>query len=302
MITLLAGDNSFEIERALAEITDGFDGVAEKIDGSSIQLAQLPDLLMGVSLFSAARLVVIRDLGQNRAIWSSFGDWLDKISDDIQLVLVESKLDKRTTTFKALREKAILKDFPIFSDRDFSTVEKWVMAEAEKIGINLDKKSAQFLVARVGVDQWQLFNALKKLSLVDDVSIEVIKDIIEPDPVENVFNLFEAALSEDRAGLKQTLGRLEKTEDAYRLFALLSSQAFQLLVVSVAERTDNIQKDFALHPFVASKLSLLAKKMGARNVLKVIGVFAAADDDMKISKADPWVIIERALMQISLIK
>ena len=70
MITLLMGDNSFEIERALAEIADNFDGVAEKIDGSQIQLSQLPDLLMGVSLFSSARLVVIRDLGQNKAIWS----------------------------------------------------------------------------------------------------------------------------------------------------------------------------------------------------------------------------------------
>ncbi len=296
------GDNSFEIERALAEIADNFDGLAEKIDGSQIQLSQLPDLLMGVSLFSSARLVVVRDLGQNKAIWLDFGNWLGKISDDIHLVLIEAKPDKRTMTFKALKEAAKVKEFPVFSDRDFVTVEKWVMVEAEKMGISLDKKSAQFLVARVGVDQWQLFNALKKLSLVDDISIDLIKDIIEPNPVENVFNLLETALVGNRAELKQILGRLEKTEDGYRLFALLSSQAFQLLVASAAEKTDNMQKDFAIYPFVASKLSVLAKKVGSKNVPKIIDIFVRADDDMKISKAEPWLIIEKALMQTSLIK
>lgn len=301
MITLLIGENSFEIERALAEIVAGFDGVAEKIDGSGLQLAQLPDILMGVSLFSTARLVVVRDLGQNKAIWSDFSNWLNKISDDIHLVLVEPKPDKRTTTFKALKEKAILKEFPIFSDRDFSTVEKWVAAEAEKMGVNLDKKNTQFLVARVGVDQWQLFNALKKLALVDNISIDVIEDVIEPNLVENVFILFETAMSHDRRALKRSLVCLEKSEDAYRLFALLSSQVFQLLAVSSAEKTDNATKDFGIHPFVVSKLSGLAKKISSRNIVKIVEVFAKADDDMKISKADPWVIIEKALLQISLI-
>ncbi len=302
MITLLMGDNSFEIERALAEIADNFDGVAEKIDGSQIQLSQLPDLLMGVSLFSSARLVVIRDLGQNKDIWSDFGNWLGRISDDIHLVLIEAKPDKRTTTFRAIKESASVRGFPAFSDKDFVIVEKWTILEAEKMGISLDKKSAQFLVERVGVDQWQLFNALKKLSLVDNISTDVIKDIIEPNPVENVFNLLETALGGNREQLKQILGRIEKIEDGYRLFALLSSQAFQLLVASVAEKTDNMQKDFALHPFVASRLGLLAKKVGSKNASKIIDVFVRADDDMKISKADPWLIIEKALMQASLIK
>jgi DNA polymerase III delta subunit len=301
MITLLIGDNSFEIERALAELVDSFDGLAEKIDGSQIQLSQLPDLLMGVSLFSSARLVVIRDLGQNKAIWSDFGGWTGKISDDIHLVLVEQKLDKRTTTFKVLKEVAKVREFPIFSDKDFMAVEKWVATEAEGMGINLDKKSAQFLVARVGVDQWQLFNALKKLSLVDDISIDIIKNVIEPNTVENVFNLLETALIGDRVELSQIMSRLKKTEDGYRLFALLSSQAFQLLVASAADKADNLQRDFAIHPFVVSKLSLLAKKVGNKNVPKIIDIFVRADDDMKISKADPWLIIEKALMYVSLV-
>jgi DNA polymerase III delta subunit len=302
MITVLMGDNSFEAERHLADIIASFSGEVEKIDGAIMQLSQLPDILMGASLFSTARMVVVRNLSENKAIWLVFGDWLDRISDDIHLVLIESKLDKRTNTFKALKEKATLKDFPVFSDKDFAAVVTWVLSEAEKYGIKLDKKSAQLLVERVGVDQWQLSNALKKLLLAPDTSIKTIQDIIDPNLIENVFNLLDIALSGNRVELKKILDRLEATEDGYRLFALLSSQVFQLLVASAAEKTDNMQKDFAVHPFVASKLGILAQKIGAKNISKIIDIFVAADDDMKIAKASPWLIIEKTLLQISLIK
>ena len=305
MVTLLIGENSFEIERALGKIVQNFNGVVERIDGNRLQLSQLPDILMGVSLFATARIVVVRNLSENKLIWSVFGDWLGKISDDIHLVLIESKPDKRTTTFKALKENATLKDFPVFSDRDLVAVEKWVSLEAEKMGLNMDKKSIQFLVARVGFDQWQLFYALQKLALVDEPSIDKIKDIIESNPVENVFNLFEVAVKGDRQELRRLVRSLEQSDDPYRLSALLFAQVFQLTVLSSIElagkRTDNAVKDFGIHPFVASKLSLLAKKIGNRGLVKIVDIFVRIDDEMKLSKADPWVLIEKALLKVSMI-
>jgi DNA polymerase III delta subunit len=299
MITLLVGENSFEVERALDEIQGGFDGNVEKIDGSELSLAQLPDILMGVSLFATARTVVIRNLSQNKAIWAVFGDWLPRISDDIHLILIEPKPDKRTTTFKALKENAIVKEFQPWTDRDTATAEKWAVDEAKKLGFELNKKSVQTLVQRVGVDQWQLFNALEKLSLTDTISVETITDIIEANPVENVFNLFETALRGDMKDLKQMLQILEQSEDVYRLSALLFTQAFQLATVASATKSDNVAKDFGIHPYVVSKLTPIAKRLGHSGTAKIIAIFAQADDDMKISRAEPWLLIERALMKIA---
>lgn len=301
MITLLLGENSFEIERAIAEITANFDGNVEKIDGSDLQLSQLPDILMGVSLFSTARTVIIRNLSENKSIWSVFGDWLPRISDDIHLVLVEPKPDKRTTTFKTLKDKVKITEFQPWSDRDISKAEKWVMDEAKKLDIKLDSKNAQTLVRRIGVDQWQLFHALEKLALVESVSDEVIKDVIEASPVENIFELFETALKGDIKELKRMIQILEQTEDIYRLSALLFTQAFQLAAVASATKSDNVAKDFGIHPYVASKLESVAKRVGKRSVSKIVKIFAQADDDMKLSRAEPWLLIERALMKIALL-
>jgi len=303
MITVLLGENSFEIQRALDQIAQDFDGKVEKIDGSNLQLAQLPDILMGVSLFADKRLVVIRNLSENKAIWPVLGDWLTKISDDIHLVLVEPKPDKRTATFKSLKGNSEVREFLTWSDRDVSVAEKWVVVEAKKLGFELDKKCVQTLVQWVGVDQWQLFQALEKLSLTDDITVESIKNIIEPNPVENVFNLFETALRGDMDKLNQILKNLEKTEDVFRLIALLSSQAFQLLVVasasSAVRRSDNVAKDFAIHPYVVSKLSPIAKRLGKTGASKIITIFTELDDDMKLSRADPWLLVERALIKLA---
>lgn len=298
---MLIGENSFEVERALKKITGDFDGAVEKIDGADLKLSQLPDILMGLSLFSDARTVVVRSLGENKAVWSVLGDWLPKISDDIHLVLVEPKPDKRTTTFKALQKNTTISEFLPWEDRDISKAEKWVESEAKNMGIQLNKKCIQTLLEWVGIDQWALFHALEKLALTDEITPETIKEVITASPYENVFNLFETALRGDSAGVSKMIKTLEQTDDVYRLSALLSSQAFQLAAVVSAQTGDSVARDFGIHPYVVQKLTPAAKKLGKAGVSKIISIFTELDDDMKISKADPWLLVERALIKVATI-
>jgi DNA polymerase III delta subunit len=295
---LLTGDNSFEIEREVARIVDAFHTVAERIDGSELELRQLPDLLMGATLFATKRLVIIKNLSENKIIWPVFGDWLGRVSDDIQLVLVEPKPDKRTVAYKALQKQADVKEFKVWTERDGSVAESWVMAEAKKVGIALDTKSTHALVTRIGMDQWQLYHGLEKLLLAGDSSVTMIEAIIDARPSENVFNLFDAALRGDRQKVSDMLKTLELTEDPYRLFGLLSGQAFQLAAVAVAAPSDEIAKDFSVHPYAVSKLQAVAKKLGRAGAREVIEAFAKADDDMKISRGEPWLVIERTLLSL----
>ncbi len=98
MITLLSGENSFEIDRQLRQIVAEFGGAAEKFDGVELEVRQLPDLLMGMSLFAAQRLVIIRELSANKGVWEVLPEWLERQSEDTHVVLIEPKPDKRTKT------------------------------------------------------------------------------------------------------------------------------------------------------------------------------------------------------------
>jgi len=303
MITVLTGENSFEINRAVGQIVDGFDGTAERIDGSELELKQLPDLLMGATLFASERLVIIKHLSENKAVWTAFSDWLGRVSSDVHLVLIEPKLDKRTVTYKDLQKVAEITEYKAWTERDTSKAEQWVMAEMTMIGKVIDRSSVHALVQRVGVDQWALYQALQKLAVLDAITPENITEHIEANPAENVFDLFESALKGNAPKVKQMIEILSLGEDPYRLFGLLSGQAFQLAALSAAEDRPSaeVAKDLGVHPYGLGKLAPYARRLGRKGAQKVITAFAEADAAMKTSATDPWLLIEHALIKTAVI-
>lgn len=301
MITWLVGENSFEVREALGSIIDSFDGMPERIDGATLTLAELPNLLMGISLLSFERLVIISEISQNSSIWEKLSDWLPRISDTIHVVFIDAKPDKRRVAYKALKEVADYKEFPVWTERDGAKAERWVAGRAQKNGIKLDTQSVRELVHRVGPDQWQLAQALTMLSVLDVVSPEAIRSVIPANPTESVFLLLEAALARDGVRVADMIRTLELHEEPHVLLGLLSSQIMALAGVTFAGPSDNPAKELAIHPFVASKFTTYAKRLGKTKVARIVNECAQADADMKRSKADPWVLIERLLLKIVVI-
>lgn len=295
MITVLAGENSFEVSEALASLAAAFSGHVERYDGESLTLNQLPDLFGGSTLFASERLIVIRDLSKNTALWGRLPDLMPTIADSTHIVLVEAKLDKRTSTYKALKATADVRELSLWTERDRHHAEQWVSDRAKVAGIKLTSSLAQHLVARVGYDQWQLTAAIDRLSFLDEVTKESIDEHIEAHPSENIFQLFETALGPKKTQLDDMIRTLALTNDAYAVFALISSQAVQLAAVSSASANDNPAKDFGIHPFVASKLSNLAGRLGKDGVRRIVGLVAQTDRQLKSSAAEPWLLVRKML-------
>ena len=300
MTQWFTGDNTFEIQQSVLTQIAGFSGTPERIDGTTLELKHIPDLLMGGTLFADKRLVIIKDLSLNTSVWEKMPEWLDRLSEDIELVLIDTKPDKRTTIYKEVKKRVVQREFLTWGDRDQHLAESWLMQYAKLQKITLDKNLVHHIVMRVGFDQWQLASALEKLSLLETITADAINNTIEPNPSENVFRLFEYALDKNREVVHDMIRTLELIEDPYKLFALLSSQAFQLAAVATAGPLDNPSKDFVIHPFVASKLSRHAARRGVLGAARILRSFAQADADMKVSKADPWLLIERTLLEIAL--
>jgi DNA polymerase III delta subunit len=265
---------------------------------------------MGMSLFAEKRLVIVRGLSANKQAWNALAELTEKISDDIHLVLVESTPDKRTKTYKALQKSANIKDFPLWTERDSVKAEHWTVAEAKRLGVKLDAPSARLIVRRSlimpekgqpVIDQWRIMNSLEKLSVLDVVTVEAVEQYIDVQPIESVYNLLETALKGNLPVLRRLLDDLAPSEDPFKVFGLLTSQAFQLAALAATDQPPNeTAKAIGAHPFVVSKLAPLARRLGQGGARKTIRILAEADEAMKMSKAAPWVLIDQALMRIAL--
>lgn len=311
MITLLTGSNSFEISRELARRVAIFNGEAERVDGENLAVEALPQLIAGATLFADKRLVIISDLSSNKLVWQALPEWLERLSDDVDLILVELSLDKRTKTYRILQKVADVKDFPFFSERDSARVEQWVAEEAKRQGIKIDQRAIKELIKRSlapaerglpVIDQWQLANSLEKLSVIDEITVETVNIYIDLQPVDSVFELFESALRGDSDELSRLLSSLELREDPYKVFGLLSGQVFQLAALSAGNQSSSaIAKDIGVHPFAVNKLASHSKKLNIVKVRQIVVAMSQADEAMKSSKGLPWYLIEQALMKVVLI-
>lgn len=299
MITLLMGENSYEIHQRLRQLEAEFQDTVEKLDGAELELHNLSDLISGTSLFHQKRMIVIRDLSSNKTLWEKLPDWLDRTSDDIHLVIVEPKPDKRTKTYKALQKSANVLEYKPWSERDDAQAAQWIMSEAEARKLALTPALARLLVARVGVDQWQLAQAIDKLLAAGEVTEDVIINVIDARPSENVFDLFETALKGDVNRLRELLAALNTTEDPYMLFGLLSGQAFQLMVLALARDEQDVAKDFGVHPYALSRMQPYATRRGSAGAREVLLAFNQADEAIKTSYVDPWTVIEQVLFTVA---
>lgn len=298
MILFLTGDNTFEIDRALKQECQGFAGDVESIDADNMTLSELSANLSAQTLFSSERFIILRDPANNKDIWSGLPGLLEKTDATTSIVVAQAGADKRTSTYKWLVKHADTKEFKQWSERDTFAAEQWAMSEAMQRGFELNKNLAHSLVVRTGNDQWRIANALDKLALASNIDEATMASLVESTPTENVFTLFESALSGKPETLHDKLTELALTEDAYKVIGLLSSQAFQLAVLHTAGvPSETVAKDLKAHPFVLSKLAPHAKRLNRDQIKTIVIAIMAADMRMKSTDANPWAVIESALLE-----
>lgn len=310
MIRLLTGDNDFMIWQTIRLAKSNFDGGVEMVEGADLDLNGLADLLAGGGLFAQKKLVVIRELSRNKQIWPQLPNWLDRVDEDTELVLVEPKLDKRTATAKVLLKVAKHDEFKTWTERELAHAIKWTLDLASGQGLTLDRVLAEEVVHRslvasgrpgqAIVDQWRISHTLDKLRAIDSLTLEDVRQAIEPEPRENSFELLSAALSGNMRLVRDRLEVFRQTEEPHMLYGLIAGQVFQLLAVAVADKPlVQVAKDLSVHPYALEKLQPHARRLGGGGALNVLGLVQAGDQRLKTGGAEPWRVLESVLFEIA---
>jgi DNA polymerase-3 subunit delta len=300
VITLLFGENSFDIDQYRRKIVSGFSGVPEKLDGYDLDKNSLLSIFMGQTLFSDTRLIIIDGLSVQPELWNELPEWVEKLSNDIHIVLVEGKVDKRTATYKWLQKNIKVIECKPWSPRDMQLAISWMADQVKAHNLDISHANIQLLVRRVGLDQWRLHQALEKLELIDEINEFAILEHIDAHPEENVYELFETALGGKSELVQEKIHTLKQTEDPYMVFGLLASQVLQFSALALSDDASSgtVAKDIGAHPFVLSKLAKYTRNVSKIEVRSLMQSASQADIDMK-SGSDPWIVIERFLLEIA---
>lgn len=105
MIKIFTGDDRIkanqEIEKLLGK-------TYEIIEGPDLEPNDLLNIFQGASLLAENRKILIRDLSENKTAFEKLSEYLNTKHD---IILLETKLDKRSSAFKTLKSKIEIKEF-----------------------------------------------------------------------------------------------------------------------------------------------------------------------------------------------
>lgn len=304
MVSVLSGSNQYAIQTKLSEIKQAFTklhGVAgvESYTGDQIEAASLGALLGGATLFATHRLVVIKHLTAQKDLAEAFLHQMSRISEEVHIVLVESQLDKRTSLYKTLKKDA---DFYEFDEPSEAELGSWAQTYVKSNKGTIGADALRLLLQYVGTDQMRLSHELDKLLAYSAaIDTDAVRELIEPNPQDTVFELLERALQGKTDQALRVLNNLENAhEDPFQVANMLIWQTHILAVVSssLTQNGSDVAKRAKLNPYVIQKTKNLAVKFSRTKLGAVLDVVAQLDVMLKTTSNDPWRVLEQTLIAL----
>lgn len=294
MIHLLLGDNEFTKRQQAAALLSG--ALPPRYDGEALGAARLRELLRGQTLFGGEAPVIISQLSDNAEAWALLPELAEQT--DTTLILLETKPDKRTKTYKWLQKHATVSEHTQYTERQKPQLARWCVAQAKEHGAALSLPQATTLIDRLGYDQLRLDMVLQQLALAEAVTDELLDALVPLAAAESAFELLEAVIRRDRAAVKHIVRYLELTggdDGAYQTVGLLTSQLTTLAGLVLGDNAATVATDLAVHPFVVKKLTPLTAQADRQRLRGIVAALAHADRQMKSTTVSPWLLLETAL-------
>lgn len=117
MIKFFYGDDRVRAQAAIEKFlgTTNY----EIVEGAELSPADLPSIFLGSSLFATKRAILIRDLTANKPVYEKLPDYLNTPHG---VAILELKLDKRSATYKTLKDQVEFQEFALPQNPNFNLV------------------------------------------------------------------------------------------------------------------------------------------------------------------------------------
>jgi DNA polymerase-3 subunit delta len=306
MVRVLTGTNWFGVKARLDELTGTFvkehgDLALERLDANEASYEQIVGAIESLPFLASKKLVIVQELSANKQAAESFEALLERLPDITDLIIVESKVDKRSVYYKTLKKST---EFEEFNQLDEYQIAEWLVSQASNQQAELSKNDARYLVERAGNDQTKLAGELDKLiAFSPKISRSNIDLLVDSSPSSTIFNLIDSMFSGDLSSAislykEQRSQRIEPQA----IHAMLVWQMHTVALVSAAPKEDSAQKIAAssgMNPFVVQKSQRIAGKMDRTKIMEFIGLLRDIDYRSKRETLDYDEALKFALVSLT---
>ena len=283
MVVALVGTNWFKVKRRLDELVSEFvskhgDLALEKLDAEDVEYSQILGAVESLPFLASKKMVIVHNLSASKEAAEQLEQLIARAGDTTDLIMLESKVDKRGTYYKQLKK---LKGFEEFNDPDARSLVDWLVREAKAGGATLVPADAQYLVDRVGANQTALAHELEKLVQYDPhVTKQTIELLTDQTPTSTVFNLIDSAFSGNlKAALKTYDEQRAQKVEPQAIHGMLVWQMNIVAACSAAgdKSSSVVAAETSLNPYVVGKSQTIARRMGRAKISQFLALLRDID-------------------------
>ena len=289
MIHYLSGDNAFELQQKLDDITNTFVSeygnlAVERVDVDGISVVNIIDTVGNLSFLSPSKLVILKGVADKELIERLLE--VD-VPEQNTVVVLLSKIDKRASYYKKLKSKP---NFESFEKLPTYNLPKWIQNYAKANRGTISSTDARLLIDKVGENQMLLKSEIDKLIIYDSkISQQTIEMLVEPRPQSSTFDLLESAFLGDREKTERLYKeqRLQKVEPQV-IIGLIGWQLHLLAMVKLArgKTSQEIASQSKIKAYSIQKSMTLAQKLSMHQINKLVEVAHELDLSIKNNKVD----------------
>jgi DNA polymerase-3 subunit delta len=305
-VIAILGADSFRAEAALGQALEkaGLGASGDDVQvlrGDETNWTRVIDAARTGSLFASRRAVVVRGADQLKGEGEEVIAFMGDPSEEVILVLLAGKADKRKSLWKRIADTATVIDVEPLKGR---ALQSFVESEVRRRGLKLTADGLTELVDRVGQDLRRLMGEIEKLQAfatgaaalqADDVARVLGRGMARP-----LYRLSDAMMGKDSATTLLLLEeRLDEGEPALRLLATLhravrQARAARALVAARASRDEMVSR-LGIPPFKAGDVAEAARRWSDDELRKATMALSRADQEMKTG-GDPRVALSAAVV------
>lgn len=303
---VLTGENSFALQQVLdaqvsAFIAEYGDIAVERLSGDEASFERLQESLQSSPFLAAKKLVVIRNPSVNKQFAEGIEKLLDGLPETTDVLLVEPKIDKRSSYYKFLKKKTDLQEF---AELDENGLARWLGENAKERGGSLSQPDARWLVERVGASQRLLNNELDKLLLYDPkITRETIELLTEATPQSKIFDLLEAAFAGNtKRALSIYQDQRAQKVDPSQIIAMLGWQLriVALIKTAASRSSGDIAREAKVSPYTVGQAQAIANRLSLARLKQLITDLVTIDARSKRERIDLDEALQNYLLMLAL--
>lgn len=273
--------------------------------GKDINPGELVDLSETLPFFAERRVILVEDSGFFKNSCEVLAEYLPEVNESTCFIFVESEVDKRSKTYKAIKKSGAVIEF---ATQNEALLTRWVLGRLGKEHKKITQPVLQLFLGRTGPDMSNIDRELEKL-----LCYTLKKEVIEASDVEavvteqisnKIFEMVDAISGHNQKKALDLYYDLLTLKEAPMRILFLITRQFRILS-EVKELTgkgygsSDIGKKAGVPEFAVRKYQAQAKSFNREQLLQALKDGAEAEEDVKTGRLNEKIAVEIFIVRYS---